>query len=440
MKTKMSIVFFIIFGGALSAFCQKEVIVLTKTVGTIPKTTVKVAPSDEDTSKLKMPNRLKFKFFNYYYTSLAPVEEAFRRYKAGQLSYEMFLAKVKMIDRYAKVDTAELTANIKKYRSSKIHMISGIDLMDNKLVLIDANQDGVISDNEIFSFSPGQVAGFANNPHTSEGITNILLTQTADDGTQRSANIKIFPVAITTRNTNLFNKSETDFSLLRNEYWQGSTTIKDQQFIFYMQSKSFYNELGVMQFRIKCNDKLDGYFTERGDNWHNDTLSFTIDSLAKMDDNHSKLYITYQSPPRRENDTTFTMSIQNVSNNNFETLSPFLHHNKYILLDYWGTWCVPCIEKIPTISKIQKQFSNKVDVISIAYDVDIKTVKNFEASHDINWHSYFIDRSVQINLTKPLKIYRYPTFRLYNEDGKMIFSGEIDADKDLATIVQLLSK
>src|SRR5258707_8514105 len=32
--------------------------------------------------------------------------------------------------------------------------------------------------------------------------------------------------------------------------------------------------------------------------------------------------------------------------------------NKYILLDFWGTWCVPCIETIPSLKKIKSLFSD----------------------------------------------------------------------------------
>ncbi|HEY2580875.1 MAG TPA: TlpA disulfide reductase family protein [Mucilaginibacter sp.] len=422
-------------------FCQRTEVTLTKTVGHIPNFWAKIEPTDEDSSNLKLPTGLKLKYYNNYNTSLAPIENAYRRYKNSEISYDAFLAKAKSVYPYINIDTTKLAINIKKYASSKIHLISGIDSTGNKVILVDANDDGIISTNEIFIYSQQQTDSLTAHPHADETLTNTLLSQTAMDGSSRSFNVKIFPVSIGEPNTATSASREvTDFSLLRNEFWTGDVLINDQLITIYAQPRTFYNELFNMQFRIKCDNKDDYFFFNMNDYWNNDKLSLSIDSVSVISSEKIKLFISYQSPPRKFNDTTFTMSLQNVANNSVETLGSFLHARKYILIDYWGTWCAPCIEKIPALQEIQQRFSDKLSIISIAYDFDIKKVADFDKAHQLNWGSYFIDRNIEKNLTKPLKVLHYPTYRLYDELGNLIFSGKGDPDKDIDSIIRILSR
>jgi cytochrome c biogenesis protein CcmG/thiol:disulfide interchange protein DsbE len=39
---------------------------------------------------------------------------------------------------------------------------------------------------------------------------------------------------------------------------------------------------------------------------------------------------------------------------------------KFILIDFWATWCGPCRKAIPELNKFQKQFSDKLVVIGIS--------------------------------------------------------------------------
>ena len=37
-------------------------------------------------------------------------------------------------------------------------------------------------------------------------------------------------------------------------------------------------------------------------------------------------------------------------------------NGKIILLNFWATWCTPCIKEIPDLQKLKKEFNAKVDV------------------------------------------------------------------------------
>ena len=44
---------------------------------------------------------------------------------------------------------------------------------------------------------------------------------------------------------------------------------------------------------------------------------------------------------------------------------------KLLLLNFWATWCPPCIKEIPDLLE-QKKFDNKLDVYFISVDMNVK--------------------------------------------------------------------
>jgi thiol-disulfide isomerase/thioredoxin len=420
-------------------FSQTAELTLTKTAGHILSFYVSVGVSDEKSNPLKVPDHIKLKQFNYYCTYIAPLEDVFRKYHDGEITYHVFAAKLKAYNRYAVVDTNQFLSAIKSNGTSKINMISGIDSLGNKIICVDANQDNRITSEEIFKFSPLLIDQLKENSKNRELLQNIVLKQVLKNGFIRTGNVKINPTTPIERTSDIENRTATDFSLLRNEYWSGEIKIKNEQIKLCAQSKTFFNELNMLQFQVADQYKSDEKLFEEGDVWSNKVFSLVIDSVRKLKDENIKLYMHYQSPPIKHSDTTFYMSIPNINNNNLETLKPLLNQNKYILIDYWGTWCKPCIAKIPDLIALNQRFSSKLTMVSIAYDENIDVVKKF---HDVNptpWSNYFIDRNNYKSLIRPLKISVYPTFRLYSQQGKLIYEGNKNPDADLIYITNYIA-
>jgi cytochrome c biogenesis protein CcmG, thiol:disulfide interchange protein DsbE len=51
---------------------------------------------------------------------------------------------------------------------------------------------------------------------------------------------------------------------------------------------------------------------------------------------------------------------------------------KFVLLDFWATWCPPCREAISELNAIKQQFGDRVVVIGLS-DEDEATIENFQA-------------------------------------------------------------
>lgn len=61
------------------------------------------------------------------------------------------------------------------------------------------------------------------------------------------------------------------------------------------------------------------------------------------------------------------------------------YQGKIIVVNFWATWCPPCREEMPELSRIQQDFKSKnVVVLGIAID-DIALVKAFNKSTPVNY-------------------------------------------------------
>ena len=57
---------------------------------------------------------------------------------------------------------------------------------------------------------------------------------------------------------------------------------------------------------------------------------------------------------------------------------------KFLLLDFWATWCPPCRRSIPKLNQIQQQFTNQLVVIGITSEPE-STVRSFYKKHIHYW-------------------------------------------------------
>lgn len=122
-------------------------------------------------------------------------------------------------------------------------------------------------------------------------------------------------------------------------------------------------------------------------------------------------YLHGQQPGTQIPDSDIEIVLQ-AQVNSISSLS--MIRNKWILLEFWGTWCAPCIAKIPSLNQIQEDLKNEnIQFISITWE-DQKIVKKFLKRKPINgWIGIDSDRS----LINALKVQTYPTTILIDTEG-----------------------
>lgn len=77
-------------------------------------------------------------------------------------------------------------------------------------------------------------------------------------------------------------------------------------------------------------------------------------------------------------------------------------HGKWVVVNYWATWCVPCIKEMPDISAFVKNHKN-VTAIGLAFeDTDAKDIRAFLAKHPV------VYPIAQVDVMDPPKAFEAP--------------------------------
>jgi thiol-disulfide isomerase/thioredoxin len=102
---------------------------------------------------------------------------------------------------------------------------------------------------------------------------------------------------------------------------------------------------------------------------------------------------------------------------------------KLTLLDFWGTWCPPCIQGMPQLATWQKKYAGQgLEVIGIAYEEGTLKEKSDRVSfvarrQGVNYRLLLGDGEHCPVLTK-LNVQQYPTLILVDGQGNVVWRGE----------------
>ena len=97
---------------------------------------------------------------------------------------------------------------------------------------------------------------------------------------------------------------------------------------------------------------------------------------------------------------------------------------KLTIIDFWGTWCGPCIKSIPNLVKVNQKYKEDVNVLSIAKENDENNIKfaDFIRRYNMNWlHVRLIESQKEPSIITDMGINSYPTIFVVDQEGKILF-------------------
>jgi thiol-disulfide isomerase/thioredoxin len=94
------------------------------------------------------------------------------------------------------------------------------------------------------------------------------------------------------------------------------------------------------------------------------------------------------------------------------------YKGKWVLVNFWATWCPPCLEEIPDLIALHENKKNKLVVIGVAMDYrDPKQVLDFAEQQMINYPIVLGD---QHSTSEVGPVRGLPTTYLYDPTGKVV--------------------
>ncbi|MBL1408038.1 TlpA family protein disulfide reductase [Sphingobacterium faecale] len=150
-----------------------------------------------------------------------------------------------------------------------------------------------------------------------------------------------------------------------------------------------------------------------------------------VDPRSNQLTIVEVDPDSRDSNLS---DFQHEDIQSRETIDTESLKGKYILLDFWGSWCGPCLAQLPKLAEIYRNLDrSKIEIIGVAGRDKYKNAYQAILEHKIPWKNILSDQ--KNNLTEIYGIVKYPTCILIDPEGNIV-------EKDISTheLTDILAK
>ena len=112
-------------------------------------------------------------------------------------------------------------------------------------------------------------------------------------------------------------------------------------------------------------------------------------------------------------------------------------HGKIIVLNFWTSWCAPCIEEMPSLVQMQKRMGNKITVVGVAVDTEDDEYHAFLRNHGIDFLTVLDSAKNSYNLYGATG---YPETTIIDRNGMARRKFVMAVDWSTPEIVEYLNK
>lgn len=132
---------------------------------------------------------------------------------------------------------------------------------------------------------------------------------------------------------------------------------------------------------------------------------------------------------------TVDFTLKDVSGKPFKLSSL---KGKYVIVDFWGTWCIDCIKGFPKMKDYYEAHKDKIAIVSVDCNDTEARWKAGVQKHALPWVNVYNPKGAG-DITKAFGVAVFPTKLLVDPEGKLVkaFAGETD---DLYTELDALLK
>ncbi|MDX2343196.1 MAG: TlpA disulfide reductase family protein, partial [Acidimicrobiia bacterium] len=115
-----------------------------------------------------------------------------------------------------------------------------------------------------------------------------------------------------------------------------------------------------------------------------------------------------------------------------------VYKGKVALVNFWATWCPPCVEEIPSLSRLAKRYNpEEFDLVSIDFRETPQELKKFSESVPVEF-PVLMDEDGLVSMN--WKVFSFPSTFLLDRQGRVRYSANRAIDWDNPEVWQVVDK
>jgi len=110
-----------------------------------------------------------------------------------------------------------------------------------------------------------------------------------------------------------------------------------------------------------------------------------------------------------------------TADNTYITLADVIKENKVVLVDFWASWCAPCIKEMPVLTQLYNDYQNKgLEIIGVSLDDSESLWKASVKQHNMSWIQIISKKDESDNIAELYGVVSIPHTVLINGNGEII--------------------
>ena len=371
----------------------------------------------------------KSQIIQYEYT--IPLIDVVKRAGYGEIIYPEIAKRYNFLRSIPKIECD--TSSIQYFKinqyvhkdsiANQVYLFVGINQKKGeKYVVIDTDRNFDFSDNPLFVFTLSK----ASLPREEKLQRCIGLQIPLDSTNSNFAHIGVDPYGYWSTSSNKLQICITFGDFMTNTTKLGNTPVKIDAYFDLDFSKKILNKR--TSFSVRYNDKAN--HPTYKDFRKGDTIQVQNSLYKLIEIEHPN--ITLKSIGILEDSSSIgsivpILYVKDIKYRNRVQLNELMK-DKYIFIDFWGSWCNPCISSIPKLKVLYDKIKGRKDVLILGLasenEADLDKLSSIMKEKKIEWNNYWLDRKEQetlISTIRKLDIGAYPTYLIIDKFGKIVY-------------------
>jgi thiol-disulfide isomerase/thioredoxin len=121
-----------------------------------------------------------------------------------------------------------------------------------------------------------------------------------------------------------------------------------------------------------------------------------------------------------------------------EPIDLSVYKGKAIFINFWATWCKPCVQEMPSLQRLSETLGNESIVFLFASEESAEEIETFRLAKNFSMNFLRTGSLTDLNITG------LPTTFILNKEGRLIFSEmgarEWDSESSINLVKEIINQ